>query len=54
MDDNQKLHSDDEENRLDLEDILPQKIPEDQEVIWDKDHILIATVALCILCYAKN
>ncbi len=54
MDDDQELHSDDEEDRLELEDIPPQEISEDQEVTRGRDHILIATVTLCMLCYAKN
>lgn len=54
VDNNQKLHSNDEKDRLKLGDAPPQKIPENQEVTRDRDRILIATVALCILCYAKN
>ena len=53
VDDNQELYSDDEEDELELEDAPTQEIPEDQEVTWGRDRILIATVALGILCYAK-
>ncbi len=54
IDDNQKLYSYDEENGLELEDVPPQEILEDQEVTRGKDHILIDTVALYRLYYAKN
>ncbi len=54
MDNDQKLHSNDEKDRLKLRDVLSQEIPEDQEVTRGRDCILIATVALCMLYYAKN
>ncbi len=54
VDDDQELHSDDEEDGLELGDAPLQEIPEDQEVTRGRDRILIATVALCMLCYAKN
>lgn len=55
VDNNQALDSNDEkEDRVELKDALPQKIPKDQEVTHGRDYILIATVSLCILCYARN
>lgn len=54
VDDDQKPYSDDEKDGLELWDILSQEIPEDQEVTQSKDCILIATIMLCMLCYAKN
>lgn len=39
---------------MELGNALPQEIPKDQEVIRDKNCILIVTIAICILCYAKN
>ncbi len=54
VDDDQELYSDNEEDRLELGDAPPQEIPEDQEVTQGRNCTLIATVALCILCYAKN
>lgn len=54
IDDDQKLHFDDKKNRLKLENTLPQKIPENQKVTYNRDYILIATITFCILCYAKN
>lgn len=49
-----KTYFDNEEDRLELEDALPQKIPEDENVTQGKDYILIAIIAFCILCYTKN
>ncbi len=54
VDDNQKLHSNDEEDGLKLGNAPLQEIPEDQEVTRNRDRILIATVALCMLYYTKN
>ncbi len=54
VDDDQELYSNDEEDGLKLGDTLLQEVPEDQEVICSRDFILIATVALCMLCYIKN
>lgn len=54
MDDNQELYFNDNENRLKLRDTQPQEIPEDQEINQGRDHILIVTVVLSILCYPKN
>lgn len=54
LDDNQDLYSNNEENRLELGDILLQKIPKDQKVSNGKDCILIVIVVFCMLCYTKN
>lgn len=55
MDDNQALDSNnEEEDRVELGNVLPQEIPEDQEVTYDRDHILIATVLLYMLYYTRN
>ncbi|MCJ1346581.1 hypothetical protein MMC31_004799 [Peltigera leucophlebia] len=55
VDDKQALDSnDEEEDGIKLGDALPQEIPEDQEVTHGRDRILIATVLLCMLCYARN
>ncbi len=54
MDDDQELHSNDEEDRLELGDAPPQEILEDQEVTRDRDCKLIVTVAFYMLCYSKN
>lgn len=55
VDDDQALDFNDEgEDKVELGDALPQEIPEDQEVTQSRDRILIATVLLCMLCYAKN
>lgn len=55
VDNNQALDSNDEkEDRVELKNALPQKIPKDQEVTHSRDYILIATVSLCMLCYARN
>ncbi len=54
VDDDQELHSNDEEDGLKLGDALPQEVLEDQEVIRSRDCILITTIAFCMLCYIKN
>ncbi len=54
VNDDQKLHSDDEKDGLELGDAPLQEIPEDQEVTRGRDRILIATIAFCMLCYIKN
>ncbi len=54
VDDNQELHSDDKEDRLELGNTPSQEIPEDQKVNRGKNRILIATIALCMLFFAKN
>ena len=46
--------NDKEGDRVELGDLLPQKIPENQKVIYDRDRILIATILLCMLCYTRN
>lgn len=53
-DNNQKLHFNEEEAGLELGDALFQKILEDHEVNMDRNYILIAIVAFCILYYTKN
>lgn len=55
MDNNQALDFNDEkEDRMELRNILPQKIPKDQKVTYGRNCILIAMVLLCILCYTRN
>lgn len=55
IDDNQVFDSnDEEEDRVELGNTLPQEILEDQKVTNSRDCILIATVFLCILYYARN
>lgn len=55
VDDDQALDfNDKEENRVELEDVLSQKILKDREVTHGRDCILIATVLLYILYYTRN
>lgn len=54
MDDNQKFHFNNKKDRWELEDVPLWEILEDQEVNQDRDCIFIATIAFCMLCYAKN
>lgn len=54
MEDNQKLYPNNKENRLELGNIPLLEIPENQKVTWDRNCILIAIIAFCILYYAKN
>ena len=53
-DDNQELHSNNKENPLELGDILPQEILEDQKVTRGKNCIKLAIIAFCKLCYTQN
>lgn len=39
---------------MELKNTLFQEIPEDQVVIWGRNHILIAIVAFYMLYYTKN
>lgn len=50
----QKFQSNNKEDRLKLKDMPPQKIPQDQQVTCSKNYILIVTVLLYMLYYAKN
>lgn len=55
VNDDQALNSNDKkEDRVELGDVLPQEIWKDQEITYGKDCILIATVSLYMLCYARN
>lgn len=55
IDDNQTFNSNDKkEDKIELGDIMFQKILKNQEVTYNKDYILIATILLYMLCYAKN
>lgn len=37
-----------------LKDILPQEIPKNQEVIWNRNCILIAIITFYVIYYTKN
>lgn len=51
VDDNQMLDSNyEEEDKIELEDSLPQEILKDQKVTYGKNCILIAKILLCIIC----
>lgn len=55
IDDNQIFDfNNKKEDKVELEDALPQEILKNQKINYNRDYILIATVLLYMLCYAKN